>query len=299
MIVLTVTNRKGGVGKTTQSRTLCEYFAVVRRLRVLAIDLDAQCSLSHLFLDMDISQVGEQGLRPPISPYFDPEDPGDQGWDGRSSSADIFYGQEVVPYPVQYPAGADTLEILPGHSQNLAHAEEQSRPMLAERLENQLAELLARPEVSAAYDLVIVDTGPGASPLARAGLRACTHVLIPIEAEPQSIRGLYELIAEIRHEDMRRTLETKVQIVCIQPNRFKIRRQLHRGILESLKKEFGEYVSPCVLPDLAGFAERDADMAAPRSLFQLPKSNPARQKATVFCEYVESRLYPGGIDDRS
>ena len=61
MKVLTVTNRKGGVGKTTQSRTLCEYFSVVRHLRVLAIDLDSQCSLSHLFLEMDMSQVGEQG----------------------------------------------------------------------------------------------------------------------------------------------------------------------------------------------------------------------------------------------
>ena len=99
MKVLTVANRKGGVGKTTQSRTLCEYFSVVRRMRVLAIDLDSQCSLSHLLLDMDMSQVGEQGVRPPLHPEYDPGDPDQANWNGRSSSADIFYGAAGLPVP--------------------------------------------------------------------------------------------------------------------------------------------------------------------------------------------------------
>lgn len=291
MKVLTVANRKGGVGKTTQSRTLCEYFSVVRKLRVLAIDLDSQCSLSHLFLDMDVAQAGEQGTRPPLHEDYDPNDPEDADWSGRSSSADIFFGVEVIPYSVKYPDGAETLNILPAHKQLLAEVEEQDQPTLAARVENRLQEFLSGEEVVNRYDLVIVDTGPGASPLARSGIRACTHLLIPIEAEPQSLRGLQEMIAEIRHEDMRRTLETKIQVVGIQPNRFKMARKLHNSMLNTLHEEFGEYVSPVALPDLAGFAERDADMAAPRSLFQLPPSSIARKKATEFCVFVEQKMF--------
>ena len=146
-------------------------------------------------------------------------------------------------------------------------------------------------EVAEAFDIAIVDTGPGASPLARSGLRACSHVLIPIEVEPQCIRGLYEMIAEIRHEDMRRTLETRVNVVGIQPNRFKVRRSMHRGLLETVRREFKDRVSPTILPDLAGISERDADMAVPRSLFDLAPSHRARKVATEFCEFVESRVF--------
>ena len=291
MIVLTVANRKGGVGKTTLTRTLCEYFSIVREKRVLAVDLDSQCSLSHLFLDMDMSQVGEQGVRPPIHPDHNAEDPDQTEWTGRSSSADIYFGTPVYPYPVTYPAGADTLDILPGDKELLSDVEEQDQPRLKERVEGRMREFLMLDEVTEAYDMAIVDTGPGASPLARSGLRACTHVLIPIELEPQCIRGLYEMIAEVRHEDMRRNLDTQVQVVGIQPNRFKIRRTMHRALLETVCREFKDRVSPVKLPDLAGISERDADVAIPRSVFTLPPSYRGRKVATQFCEFVESRIY--------
>ena len=291
MKVLTIANRKGGVGKTTHSRTLCEYFSVVRGMRVLAVDLDSQCSLSHLLLDMDMSQVGEQGARPPVHPEFDPTDPDQSDWNGRSSSADIFYGAAVFPYPAAHPQGADTLQVLPGNKELLTDVEEQDQPSLREKVEDRLREFLTLKEVAEAYDIAIVDTGPGASPLARSGLRACSHVLIPIELEPQCIRGLYEMIAEVRHEDMRRTLDTRVNIVAIQPNRYKIRRSMHRGLLETVQREFKDRVSPVIVPDLAGISERDADMAAPRSVFNLPPSNRARKVATAFCEFVASRVF--------
>ena len=291
MKVLTVTNRKGGVGKTTQSRTLCEYFSVVRKMRVLAIDLDSQCSLSHLLLDMDMSQMGEQGTRPPIHPTYDPHDPDLEDWDGRTSSADIFWGNEVFPYQAKYPDGAETLDILPANKELLTDVEEQDQPALQAQVIERLREFVNLADVQDAYDIAIVDTGPGASPLAKAALRACTHVLIPIEVEPQCVRGLYEMITEIRQEDMRRDVDTRVEIVGIQPNRFKIRRALHKGLLDRVQQEFEGRVSPVILPDLVGFAERDADMAVPRSLFQLPPSDKARKAAVEFCEFVEARMF--------
>jgi len=298
MKILTVTNRKGGVGKTSQSRTLAEYFTVIKKLRVLAIDLDSQCSLSHLFLEMDLSLVGGQGVRPPVHSDYDPDDPENDGWNGRSSSADIYYDGVVIPYKAQRPDGADTLDILPGNKEQLTYVEEQDQPSLVEKVENRLREFLNLEEVQESYDLVVIDTGPGESPLARSALRACTHVLIPIEVEPQCIRGLYEMIGEIKKEDMNRTLETQVNIVGIQPNKFKIRRTLHNSLLNTVKETFKDKVSPVILPDLAGFAERDADLAVPRSLFQLPPSHRAKQVALEFCEFVDGKIFGGEAHEK-
>ena len=291
MKILTVTNRKGGVGKTSQSRTLAEYFSVVKKLRVLAIDLDSQCSLSHLFMEMDMTLVGGQGGRPPVHPEYKPDDPDNDGWNGRSGSADIYYDGVVIPYKAQRPEGADTLDILPGNKEQLSHVEEQDQPSLVRKVENRLREFLSLDDVRTMYDLVIIDTGPGESPLARSALRACTHVLIPIEVEPQCIRGLYEMIGEIKKEDMNRTLETQVQIVGIQPTKYKVARTLHKSLLQTVKTTFKDKVSPVIIPDLAAFAERDADLAVPRSLFHLPPSHRARQVGTEFCEFVDFKLF--------
>ena len=291
MKVLAVTNRKGGVGKTTIARTLAEYFSIAHKKRTLGIDLDSQCSLSHLFLDMDLSRAGDQPTRPPVHDDYDETDPEQANWSGRSSSADMFYGVDVIPYSAKYPTGADTLDLLPAHKQQLSEIQKQDQPTLKAQVENRVREFLNLADVAQAYDIAIIDTPPGESPLATSALRACTHVLIPMEAEPQSVRGLYEMIAEVREENMRRTLETKIDIVGIQLNRFKVARKLHNQVLDTVKREFQDYVSPVTIPDITGFANRDADTSLPRSLFHLPPSSPPRQKATPFCEYVAVKLF--------
>ena len=48
MIVLCVTNQKGGVGKTTTADALAAFLRRERKARVLCLDLDAQCSLTAI-----------------------------------------------------------------------------------------------------------------------------------------------------------------------------------------------------------------------------------------------------------
>ena len=48
MRVVAVVQNKGGVGKTTVTRLLAEYFAR-KPLRVLGLDLDPQCNFSRRF----------------------------------------------------------------------------------------------------------------------------------------------------------------------------------------------------------------------------------------------------------
>ena len=293
MKILTIANRKGGVGKTTLCRTLAEYWSMQEK-RVLAIDLDSQCSLSQLLLPMERPQLGAYGARPPLHPEYDPDDPHDADWSGRSSSADIFFKQEGTPiytYPV-----SPYLDILPADKDKLAIAEDQDVPKIVKDMQFRLREFLELPEVTDEYDIVLVDTGPGENLLAHTGLRACTHVLVPVELEHQSVRGLYEILGEIRREDTYRTIETRIQLLPIQPNRCKLKRKLHQEILTTLQTKLPGRISPIILPDLTAFAERDAHINT-RSLFRLAPSHKARKSATEFCYYIDALIFKAPADD--
>ena len=70
MKILATVQNKGGVGKTTICRLLCEYLCRKNK-RVLGIDLDSQCNFSRRFLTMEIDNTDLDGVLPPIHPDFD------------------------------------------------------------------------------------------------------------------------------------------------------------------------------------------------------------------------------------
>src|SRR6266436_2717892 len=85
--VIAVAQRKGGSGKTTCTRTIAELAAIPEAygLNTLAIDFDSQCSLSKLYLQMEIADTDDGMTRPPIHPDYDAASEG-TNWNGRSSS---------------------------------------------------------------------------------------------------------------------------------------------------------------------------------------------------------------------
>ena len=115
-VIANATN-KGGEGKTTMSIMLTEYAALVMNKKVLAIDLDPQANFSKYYLNLEYDHVYKGGKVPPLHPEYCPDE--DTDWDGRSSIANIFYGEEVIPYPTSFT----NIEILPAHSYKLQEAE--------------------------------------------------------------------------------------------------------------------------------------------------------------------------------
>ena len=67
MKIIAVVNNKGGVGKTTTSRILAEYFSIVKNERVLALDMDPQANFSNRYLKMEIDPYQQEGRIPPIA----------------------------------------------------------------------------------------------------------------------------------------------------------------------------------------------------------------------------------------
>jgi len=288
MKIIAPANNKGGVGKTKVSILLAEYISKFLNKKVLAIDFDPQCNFSQRFLKMELDPSAPQGLMPPIHPDYDPADSDNGNWDGRSSIADIFFDPGVIPYPTYI----ENLDILPGHADKLLAAESVRRSEVVEKVYKQLDNFLDFPEVKNAYDVVIIDTAPSKGPLTVSVFKAATDILIPSVMEEQPIQGIYGMLQLWMQESIRREKNKPLNLVGILPNLFR-QINLHKDMLGSLleNKSISKYIMPVKLCQRAVYAEVDAEGAIPRTIFDLPDSNVAKQEAISVCEYICGRVF--------
>lgn len=288
MEIIAFVNNKGGVGKTTCSKLMAEYLSKKKKLRTLCIDFDPQCNFSHQYLDMEIDPAAPEGLMPPIHPDYDPTDPDDCEWDGRSSIAEIFYGQGVVPYPTY----VQKLDIAPGHAEKLLAAESVRRSEVVEKVHRQLSNFLNSPDVQAAYDVVVIDTAPSKGPLTISVIKAATHIVIPSVMEEQPVQGIYGMLQLWMQESLSREKKRPLNLVGILPNMFKQTR-LHKDILKSLQDNsaIGKYVLPVKFSQRIVFAEIDAAESAPRSIFDFQEQHVAKAEASEVCEFIAERIF--------
>lgn len=287
MIIIAPVNNKGGVGKSTVSRLLLEYFSIICGYRTLALDLDPQCNLSRRFLKMEIDPVDTQGVLPPIHPDFNQDDPEEDDWNGRSSIADIFYGEPVFPYSTYIP----TLDIAPGHSAKLLAAEAVRKSEVSDKVHHQLKLFLELPEVKAAYDIIIIDTPPSKGPLTISVVKAATHILIPSIMEPQPIEGVFGMLQLWKQEQLQRSHHNPLHLVGILPNMFRNVRLHHDLLLELQRNQaISEFVLPHYLGQRTIFSEMDAEGASHSSIFELPDSNKAKIEALAACQHVAKKV---------
>lgn len=286
MKVISIVQNKGGVGKTTITRLLAEYFAGTSR-RTLCIDLDPQCSLSHRFLDMEEDVTDPDGVIPPLHPDYDENDTEDT-WGGRSSTADVFMKGLIVPYMVK-----ENLDILPAHGSQLRRVARVTEAEQKDRVHDTLKKWMEGIKLHEHYDVVVIDTSPSKGPLTIAAVRAASHILIPSQMEMQSIEGLSKMLALWRNENKFREPENMLRIIGIQPNMVRSRVGLHEGLYQSLKQNKGiaPYLSDSPLGHRVAFAESDHPGAVPHNVLELPASDKARVEAEAFCKFVEGRIY--------
>lgn len=284
--ILVVCQNKGGDGKSTLSRLIAE-FASRSRLRVLLIDMDPQCNLSKRFLAMET----EGGLGAAIPPVHQDYVEGESDWDGRSSIADAF-NDRINKYGIfPYVTADERIHIIPGNGQAMRKAELVREKDLLERVVVRLRELLRRKEVADDYDLVIIDTPPAKSPLVLSAIRASTHMLIPAQMAQQSIEGLHEMILQWRVENRSRTAADQLELIGVLPNKCRPV-AVQTGIRDALGDDKG--IAPFLIPLKIGertvFAEADHPNAQPKSVFDLPASDKARQEATAACTFILDRM---------
>ena len=155
--IIAVANHKGGVGKTTTVATLGSIFAKVG-VRVLMVDLDAQCNLTDTFL----SEV--EG--PTVYEVFKDR-------------------RDCRPTRIK-----DGLDILPASLDMSALDLSIGGQFEKERI---LSDVLEKMNISERYDLVLLDCPPSLGLVTVNALVAADEVYVPIAPEVYPLKGLVKL----------------------------------------------------------------------------------------------------------
>src|SRR5438094_6118727 len=215
--VISFANQKGGVAKTTTTLNLGVAFAE-QGLKVLLVDLDPQGNLTM-----------SQGMNPDAI---------------ERSMFDVL----VHRLPVQEVVHHTEVDLAVS-SIDLAGAELALSSLIGR--ERALEKALL--PVKAEYDYILVDTPPSLGLLTINALVAADHVIVPVQCEYLSLRGLVQL--ENTLAMIRENLNPNVAIMGILPTMFD-RRTLHaREAVEILEENFGDLVFKTRIKKTIRYAE--------------------------------------------
>ncbi len=215
--VIVFANQKGGVAKTTTTLNLGVAFKE-QGFRVLVVDLDPQGNLTM-----------SQGMNPDAI---------------ERSMFDVL----VHRLPISEIIHTAEVDVAVA-SIDLAGAELALSAMIGR--ERALEKALV--EVRDAYDFIMVDTPPSLGLLTINAFVAATGVIVPVQCEYLSLRGLVQL--ENTLAMVRENLNPDVKIEGILPTMFD-RRTLHsREAVEILEESFGDLVFKTRIRKTVRYAE--------------------------------------------
>ncbi|MCC6791513.1 MAG: ParA family protein [Thermomicrobiales bacterium] len=232
-------NQKGGTAKTTSTLNVAAALAE-RGLRVLAIDLDPQASLT-MATGVEIASL-------PVSVY------------------DLLLEEGLPISEVIRPTTLPGVDLVPSHP-DLAAAELELLNVL-ER-ERQLSYRFRDADHSA-YDVVLIDSPPALNVISINILVASEELVIPIEPHPLSLmvlRRLFETIAKVRR------LNPSLKVLGFLPTKVHHSSRLASDMLATLNEEFSELP---LLPSIP-LSVKSAESAAERTsvLHYMPRSSVA------------------------
>lgn len=219
--IISMVNQKGGVGKTTSTINLGACLAELGR-KVLLVDLDPQGALtaglgiSHGDLDLTVYDVM---------------------MDNRSSILNSIHstitpGLDVVPANIDLSAAEIQLVNEVGREHTLARA---LRPVVKD------------------YDFIILDCQPSLGLLTVNALAASHGVIIPMECEYFSLRGLALLTDTV--EKVRDRLNFELEITGILVTMFDRRTSHAREVMSRVMEVFSDKVFDTVITRTVRFPE--------------------------------------------
>jgi len=215
--VIAFANQKGGVAKTTTTLNLAVAFAESGH-RVLCIDLDPQGNLTM-----------SQGIDP----------------DKVEKS---LYDVLVHDMPISEVVAEREIDIAVS-SIDLAGAE----IAMSTKIGRERSLEKALKEVSADYDFICIDTPPSLGLLTVNALTAATKVIVPVQCEYLSMRGLVQLQNTLKM--IQENLNPDVVIEGILPTMLDSRTVHAKEAVEILEENFGDLVFKSRIRKAIKFAE--------------------------------------------
>jgi len=210
--IISLSNQKGGVGKTTTAINLAAAFAEYGR-RVLAVDFDPQGALS-----------AGLGVRTHDVPTI----------------YDLMMGTIKNPHEVIVQTPFENLHVIPANI-DLSAAEVHLINEVAR--ETILARILAR--VADEYDVILIDCQPSLGLLTVNALTAAHGVLIPLECEFFALRGVALLVETI--DKVKDRLNPAIELDGILATMYDPRTLHSREVLERVVETFGPKVLETVI----------------------------------------------------
>ncbi|MEQ8676053.1 MAG: ParA family protein [Aggregatilineales bacterium] len=214
MKTIVVTNRKGGVGKTTVATHLAGGLAL-RGLRVAIVDTDPQ---GHVALSFGMPK--ENGL----FMIMTEED---------TEFADVVRQPDPVRFMPPGYTGKNTLYLLPSSKGTTVIPIEQPSPFKFKEVLEDMGELLS-------LDVIVVDTGPTASMFDGSVNFAADYFVHVTECESLSFDGLVESLNEIERINSQNTKyrASGASILGIIPNKMRAGTSNHRENIRELAEAF-------------------------------------------------------------
>lgn len=219
-VTISVTNQKGGVGKTTTAVNLAYYLAKSGK-NTLLIDFDPQGNATSGM------GVNKQDL--------------------RLTTADVVMEQATlnqIALPTAYKnfSIAPTMPFLADTEVQLSQADRRFS-----RLKN------AVDAVSGDYDVIVIDNPPSLSLLTVNGLVASRYVLLPVQAEFYALEGLGQLLETMKL--VRKGMNPTLDLLGVLTTMVDSRTTLSNQVYEEIKKHFPGKVFDTVIPRNIRLAE--------------------------------------------
>lgn len=216
--VITVSNQKGGVGKTTTTVNLAS--ALARRgANVLVIDLDPQGNAS--------TALGVPH-RPEVTSVYD-----------------VLLGDAELSDALQQSPDHDNLVCVPS-TINLAGAEIELVSLVAreQRLRTAVETFLS--EADRPYHYVFIDCPPSLGLLTVNAFVAASEVLIPIQCEYYALEGLSQLLGNIQL--IQKHLNPSLRVSTILLTMYDARTNLAHEVAREVREHFPNEVLQAVIP---------------------------------------------------
>ena len=246
--VIAVANQKGGVAKTTTVHSLGAALAE-RGRQVLLVDLDPQACLTYSL------GVGADQLE-------------------HSLHDVLVHGRPAADVLVK----VGDLHLLPS-TIDLAGAE----IYLLSRTGREYALARALDPIKGGYDFVLIDCPPSLGILTIDGLTAADEVLIPLQCETLSSRGVGQLLDTVA--DVRAFTNPQLAVVGVVATMHDSRTRLGQQVLASVRSDYGLEVLEPPIPKSVRVAEAPATS---RSVLEHAPRSPAAEAYRALAAAIDA-----------
>jgi chromosome partitioning protein len=252
--VISVTNQKGGVGKTTTSVNLGAAMARAG-YKTLIIDLDPQ---------------GHSGEHLGVKIIEDNK--------GQKTILDVLGGERDL-LDSTYPTYIPNLWLTPS---NLKLGQFNQNPPAGRQFN---LKTTINQEVQDKFDFIFIDCQPSLSLLTLNALTACDQVVLPVQAEFLALDGLTQLVVTLK--EIQTKLHPKLKVLGILLTMYDKRNRLSGEVRSELEKNFGNDLFGVSIPRVVKLAESPS---FGKAIFDYDPSSPGAEAYETLAKEIINRL---------